>query len=116
MESDVEKIREIFSSKENFLKYVWGVEFNFRKIMDDAGNSNWIEFPMYVAEDEGEIGYFYDIYETREYDKFEIDYVDNGNYKDSHKYWVKMHKNYNGYTLYAEMMLWLNYVKEDKNK
>lgn len=103
----IERVDEILSNKEKFLENVWSAEFNFRKIVGDSGYVNLIEFPIYVANDEGEREHFYDIYKTRGYDNFEIDSIE----KDDSMwgkctYCVEMHKKYEGYTLYATMVLY----------
>ena len=51
MESDIEKIKEIFSSKSEFLSSVFGVQFVFRKIVGDYNADKFEDFFMRVSYD-----------------------------------------------------------------
>lgn len=105
---DIEKIKEILSSKSKFLSSVFGVQFAYGKIVSDSGYVNYLDgFASYEAAIDSELDYFYNEYKTRGYDNFEIDSVE----KDDSiwgkcTYCVEMHKKYDGYTLYATMVLY----------
>lgn len=107
MKSDIERIKEIMSSRNKFLNSVDSVVFVFRKIVSDTGYVNWLDFGSFEAENDNELRYFYDAYKVREYDNFEIlsanrtDYLKRGNYR----YRIEICKKYDGYTLYAVMIL-----------
>ena len=103
---EIKEIKEILSSKSKFLDSVFGVQFVFRKIVGDSGNVNCLDLGNFEAVDNYELDYFYNEYKTRGYDNFEIDSVEK---EDSiwgkGTYCVEMHKKYDGYTLYATMVL-----------
>lgn len=104
---DIEKIKEIFSSKSKFLSSVFGVQFAYGKIVSDSGYVNYLDLGNFEAGDNCELDYFYNEYKTRGYDNFEIDSVEKDDSiwgKDI--YCVEMHKKYDGYTLYATMVLY----------
>lgn len=107
MKSDIEEIKEILSSKSKFLGSVFGVQFMYDKIVSDSGYVNYIDgFANYEADNDSELDNFYFVYKVRGYDNFEIDSVE----KDDSiwgncTYNVEMHKKYDGYTLYATMIL-----------
>ena len=103
---EIKEIKEILSSKSKFLDSVFGVQFVFRKIVGDSGNVNCLDLGNFEAVDNYELDYFYNEYKTRGYDNFEIDSVEK---EDSiwgkGTYCVEMHKKYDGYILYATMIL-----------
>ena len=102
---EIKEIKEIFSSKSEFLGSVYGVQFVFRKIVGDSGNVNCLDLGNFEAVDNCELDYFYNEYKTRGYDNFEIDSVEKEEYMWVNTYRVEMHKKYDGYTLYATMVL-----------
>lgn len=106
----IREIKEIMSSKEKFLNSVDSVVFVFRKIVGDSGNVNYLNFGNFEAENDFELRYFYDEYKTRGYDNFEIYSADS--YVRSCRYRVEMYKKYDGYTLYAVMILYVKGVEE----
>lgn len=105
---EIREIREIFSDKSKFLGSVFGVQFMYDKIVGDSGYVNYIDgFANYKADNDSELDNFYFVYKVRGYDNFEIDSVE----KDDSMwgkctYSVEMHKKYDGYTLYATMVLY----------
>lgn len=107
MESDIEKVKEIFSDKSKFLESVFDVKFAYNKIVGDSGYVNYIDgFANYEADNDSELDNFYFVYKVRGYGNFEIDSV-----KKNDCIWgkciysVEMHRKYDGYTLYATMIL-----------
>lgn len=103
---EIKEIKEILSSKSKFLSSVFYVQFMFRKIVGNSGYVNYLDLGNFEAQDNCELDYFYNEYKTRGYDNFEIDSVE----KDDSIwgnciYSVKMHKKYDGYVLYATMVL-----------
>lgn len=104
---EIREIREIFSDKSKFLGSVFNVQFVFRKIVGNSGYVNYLDgFASYETETDSEIERFYFAYKAKGYDNFEIDSVE----KDDSiwgkvTYCVEMHKKYDGYTLYATMVL-----------
>ena len=112
----IKEIKEIMSSKEKFLNSVDSVMFVFRKIVGASCCVNCLDdFATYKAEIDSELEHFYEGYKAREYDNFKIDSVE----KEKDDFWhnctyrVEMHKKYDGYTLYATMIL---NVRTWKNK
>lgn len=107
MKSDIERIKEIFSSKREFLGSVFGVRFVYRRIVGDSGYVNYLDvLANYEAETDSELEHFYFAYKARGYDNFKIDSIE----KDDCiwgkcTYSVEMHRKYDGYTLYATMIL-----------
>ena len=110
----IKEIKEILSSKSEFLSSVFGVQFVYRKIVGDSGYVNYLDLRNFEAADNCELDYFYSVYKARGYDNFEIDSVEkeDGFWNDC-TYCVEMHKKYDGYTLYATMVL---NVREWKSK
>lgn len=102
---EIREIREIFSSKSKFLGSVFGVQFVFRKIVGDSGNVNCLDLGNFEAVDNCELDYFYFVCKSRGYDNFEIDSVEKEGDMWGSTYRVKMHKKYDGYVLYATMVL-----------
>ena len=104
---EIKEIKEILSSKSKFLDSVFCVQFVFRKIVGNSGYVNYLDgFASYETETDSEIERFYFAYKAKGYDNFEIDSVE----KDDSiwgkvTYCVEMHKKYDGYTLYATMVL-----------
>lgn len=98
MESDIERIKEIFSSKREFLGSVFGVRFVYRRIVDDSGYVNYLDvLANYEADNDSELEYFYFAYKAREYDNFEIDSVEKeDSFWHAYTYRVEMHKEYRG--------------------
>lgn len=103
---EIKEIKEILSSKSKFLDSVLGVQFMYDKIVGDSGYVNYIDgLAIYGAESDSELDYFYFVYKSRGYDNFEIDSVEKEEYMWANTYRVEMHKKYDGYTLYATMVL-----------
>lgn len=114
-EKEIKEIKEILSSKSKFLSSVFEVQFVYRKIVGDSGYVNYLDdFASYEAAIDSELEHFYFAYKARGYDNFEIDSV-----KKEDGFWndctcrMEMHKKYDGYTLYATMVL---NVREWKSK
>lgn len=106
MKSDDEKVKEIMSSRNEFLNSVDSVVFIFRKIVSDSGHVNYLNFGNFEAENDNELRYFYDEYKTRGYDNFEIKIANRMDYMGrNYRYRVEMCKKYDGYTLYVVMIL-----------
>lgn len=101
----IKEIKEILSSKSEFLSSVFGVQFVYRKIVGDSGYVNYLDLRNFEAADNCELDYFYSVYKARGYDNFEIDSVEKEEYMWANTYRVEMHKKYDGYTLYATMVL-----------
>lgn len=113
-EKEIKKIKEILSSKSKFLSSVFEVQFVYRKIVGDSGYVNYLDLGNFEAVDNCELDYFYNEYKTRGYDNFEIDSVEKeGGFWNNCTYRMEMHKKYDGYTLYATMVL---NVREWKSK
>ena len=103
---EIREIREIFSDKSKFLGSVFGVQFMYDKIVGDSGYVNYIDgLAIYGAESDSELDYFYFVYKARGYDNFEIDSVEKEDDMWGSTYRVEMHRKYDGYTLYATMIL-----------
>ena len=103
---EIKEIKEILSSKSKFLGSVSGVQFMYDKIVGDSGYVNYIDgFANYEADNDSELDNFYFVYKVRGYDNFEIDSVEKEEYMWTNTYRVEMHKKYDGYTLYATMVL-----------
>lgn len=87
MIKDVEKVKEILSSKEKFLENIWGVEC---KIVMTAINSQFIKTERYSAYTYSGLGEFYDRYKSRICDKLklEIMYVEQVDVAFNHGYMV----------------------------
>ena len=104
---EIREIREIFSSKSKFLGSVFSMQFMYDKIVGDSGYVNYIDgLAIYEAYNDSELDNFYFVYRMRGYDNFEIDSIEKDNYIwGSFAYRVEMHKRYDGYTLYATMVL-----------
>lgn len=103
---EIKEIKEIFSSKSKFLDSVFGVQFVFRKIVGNSGYVNYLDgFVSYETETDSEIERFYFAYKAKGYDNFEIDSVEKEEYMWANTYRVEMYKKYDGYTLYATMVL-----------
>lgn len=104
---EIREIREIFSSKSKFLGSVFSMQFMYDKIVGDSGYVNYIDgLAIYEAYNDSELDNFYFVYRMRVYDNFEIDSVEKEDaFWNDCSYRVKMHKRYDGYTLYARMVL-----------
>lgn len=103
---EIKEIKEILSSKSKFLDSVFGVQFMYDKIVGDSGYVNYIDgLAIYGAESDSELDYFYFVYKSRGYDNFEIDSVEKEDDMWGSTYRVEMHRKYDGYTLYATMVL-----------
>ena len=103
----IKEIKEILSSKSKFLSSVFGLRFEYSKIVGDSGYVNYLDgFASYEAEIDSELEHFYFAYKVRGYGNFYIDSVEkeDGFWNDC-TYFVEMHKKYDGYTLYATMVL-----------
>lgn len=103
---EIREIREIFSDKSKFLESVSDVKFAYSKIVSDSGYVNYIDgYASYEADNDSELDNFYFVYKVRGYGNFEIDSVEKEEYMWVNTYSVEMHKKYDGYTLYATMIL-----------
>lgn len=103
---EIKEIKEILSSKSKFLDSVSGLQFMYRKIVGDSGYVNYLDgFASYEAAIDSEFEHFYFAYKAMGYDNFEIDSVEKEEYMWTNTYSVEMHKKYDGYTLYATMIL-----------
>lgn len=114
-EKEIKEIKKILSSKSKFLSSVFGLRFEYRKIVGDSGYVNYLDgFASYEAAIDSELEHFYFAHKVRGYDNFEIDSVEkeDGFWNDC-TYRMEMHKKYDGYTLYATMVL---NVREWKSK
>lgn len=109
MESDVEKVREIFSSKERFLENIWGVEFKLERTVIGLQLFNKTE--RYSAYTCSELGEFYDRYKSRICDKLklEIEYMDQVDVAFSHGYIIRLERRRGCFTYYTARMLLLPY-------
>lgn len=112
---EIREIKEILSSKSKFLGSVFDVKFAYNKIVSDSGYVNYIDgFANNEADNDSELDKFYFVYKVRGYDNFEIDSVEkNDCIWGKCIYSVEMHRKYDGYTLYATMIL---NVRTWKNK
>lgn len=103
---EIRQIREIFSSKSKFLGSVFSMQFMYDKIVGDSGYVNYIDgLAIYRAESDSDLDYFYFVCKSRGYDNFVIDSVEKEDDMLWNTYRVEMHKRYDGYTLYATMVL-----------
>lgn len=103
---EIKEIKEIFSDKSKFLESVSDVKFAYSKIVSDSGYVNYIDgYASYEADNDSELDNFYFVYKVRGYGNFEIDSVEKEEYMWVNTYRVEMHKKYDGYTLYATMVL-----------
>ena len=121
MESDVEKVKEIFSSKEKFLENICGVEFSFKCYVDDMKAKHLAFFQTYSKHNLAELEEFYNMYGFKEYDGCEIKNVVRLNTLQK-QYWVELYKKFDAdiYTPYdyiwnIEMLLTTNEIEEDEN-
>lgn len=104
MGSDVEKVREIMSSKEKFLENVSNVEFVFKRYSKNMNPKNLVLFHRYSASEDKELEDFYDDYELKDYGDMEIKSVVELSYLRK-RYLVEMYEECDDYISYAEMML-----------
>lgn len=90
MMKDIEKVKEILSSKEKFLENIWGVEF---KLVMTVVNSQFAKTERYSAYACNELGEFHDRYKSRICDKLklEIRYVEQADVASNHGYMVTLH-------------------------
>lgn len=103
---EIGEIREIMSSKSKFLGSVSSVQLVYRKIVGASCCVNCLDdFATYEAETDSKLEHFYEGYKARGYDNFVIDSVEKKDYMCGSTYSVEMHKRYDGYTLYATMVL-----------
>lgn len=111
MMKDIEKVKEILSSKEKFLENVWGVTFAFKCYSKNMNPKNLAFFKTYSTYNLAELGEFYDMYEFKEYGSREIKRVVKLGtiYK---QYWVELCKKVDadsdtsyGYIWNIEMLL-----------
>lgn len=101
---DIEKVKEILSSKEKFLENVSNVEFVFKCYSKNMNPKNLVLFYSYSASEDEELEDFYDDYELKDYGDMEIKRVVELSYLRK-RYWVEMYEECDGYISYAEMML-----------
>ena len=123
VESDIDFIKEIMSSKEKFLENVSSVEFGFKYYLNnDMNPKDLVVFTTYSAHNSAELKDFYDMYEFKEYNNLKIKCVEEVSSVSSlrKKYWVKMYKKHDSilckdvsYIFYVEMLLCM---KENGNE
>lgn len=103
MKSDVEKIEEIFSSKEKFLENIWGVEFELRRYH----TTGMIKITRYSAYTYSELGQFYDRYKSRIIDKLklEIRNVEQVDVAFNHGYVARLERRQGCFTYIVGMLL-----------
>ena len=109
MIKDIKIIEEILSSKEKFLENVWSVELELGWTVI---SSQFTKTERYFASTYDGLGDFYNRYKSRICDrlKLEIRNVEQVDVAFNHGYRVEMYKKYDGYTLYAVMILGMNYL------
>lgn len=119
MKSDIETVKEIFSSKEKFLENIRGVEFSFKCYVDDTKTKHLAFFQTYSKHSLAELDEFYDMYGFKEYDKYGIKRVARLNTMQK-QYLVELYKKFDAdiYTPYdyiwnIEMLLMTNEIEED---
>mgnify|MGYP007042644168 CR=1 FL=1 len=115
VESDIDFIKEIMSSKEKFLENVSSVEFGFKYYLNnDMNPKDLVVFTTYSAHNSAELKDFYDNYELKYWGDMEIKCVEEVSSVSSlrKKYWVEMYKKSDADSdipfdciFYAEMLL-----------
>lgn len=112
MTKDIERIKEIFSSKEKFLENIWGVEFELRRY----NITGMIKITRYSAYTYNELGEFYDKYKSRICDKLklEIRYVEQVDVAFNHGYVVRLERRQGCFTPYTAGMLLLPYFNGEQ--
>ena len=89
MIKDIKRIKEILSSKEKFLKNIWGVEFELVSLVTVSRLTRKENYSAYTY---SELGEFYDKYKSRICDKLklEIRYVEQVDVAFNHGYMVTL--------------------------
>lgn len=107
MESDIEKVKEIMSSKEKFIKNVCNVSFTFKKFINNViHNMELIEFISYNAQNFHDLKELYDLYKSIGCDKLEIKSVAKAD-GEMFEYSIVLYKknDITDYIVYVEMLL-----------
>lgn len=94
------------SSRDKFINNVGAVEFLFKKYAKPAGISkNLVDYVTYSAHNEWELEDFYDAFRLRGFGDLKIMRVVKLNNKWKKGYYVELAKDYDNFSLYAEMVL-----------
>ena len=101
-----EEVLDILSSRDKFINNVGAVEFLFKKYAKPAIISkNLVDYATYSAHSERELEDFYDEFRLRGYGGLKIMRVVKLNNKWKMGYYVELAKDYDDFSLYAEMVL-----------
>lgn len=104
-----EEVLDIMSSRDKFINNVGAVEFLFKKYAKPAKSAvfakNLVDYATYSAHSERELEDFYDAFRLRGYGGLKIMRVVKLNNKWKMGYYVEMAKDYDEFSLYAEMVL-----------
>ena len=101
-----EEVLDIMSSRDNFINNVGAVEFLFKKYVKPAViMKNLVDYATYSAHSERELEDFYDAFRLRGYGDLKIMRVVKLNNKWKMGYYVELAKDYDNFSLYAEMVL-----------
>lgn len=108
MTSDIDFVKEIMSSKNNFVKNVRGVEFYIRKSDDRYCTAKTVK---YFASTCKGLEDFYDRYKLKGYDKLQIKSIINldclNGYEGKHGYMLGLDKRDNFISYSAGMILYI---------
>ena len=101
-----EEVLDIMSSRDKFINNVGAVEFLFKKYAKPAVIAkNLVDYATYSAHSERELEDFYDAFRLRGYGGLKIMRVVKLNNKWKMGYYVELAKDYDDFSLYAEMVL-----------
>lgn len=101
-----EEVLDIMSSRDKFINNVGAVEFLFKKYAKPACISkNLVDYVTYSAHNEWELEDFYDAFRLRGFGDLKIMRVVKLNNKWKKGYYVELAKDYDNFSLYAEMVL-----------
>ena len=101
-----EEVLDIMSSRDKFINNVGAVEFLIKKYAKPAVIAkNLVDYATYSAHSERELEDFYDAFRLRGYGGLKIMRVVKLNNKWKMGYYVELAKDYDGFSLYAEMVL-----------
>ena len=101
-----EEVLNIMSSRDKFINNVGAVEFLFKKYAKPAViMKNLVDYETYSAHSERELEDFYDAFRWRGYGDLKIMRVVKLNNKWKMGYYVELAKDYDNFSLYAEMVL-----------
>lgn len=101
-----EEVLDIMSSRDKFINNVGAVEFLFKKYAKPAVFAkNLVDYATYSAHSERELEDFYDAFRLRGYGGLKIMRVVKLNNKWKMGYYVELAKDYDDFSLYAEMVL-----------